>query len=66
MVTGPFRNDFVRFLLVKLNDEGCWSDFNAKYRYYTFLVALSKMSPLLVESDLPPAPTPTENDTLDC
>jgi hypothetical protein len=57
---------FVQLLIAKLSDDSCWSSFNEKHRYWLFLVELSKMSDFIRTEDLPPEPTPSDNDQLGC
>lgn len=66
MPVSEYNPVFVAALVAKLNDDSCWSNFNSKYRYYLFLVELSKISDLIRLEDLPPAPVPADNEQLDC
>lgn len=57
---------FVSALIAKLNDDSCWSNFNAKHRYWLFLVELSKTSDFIRPSEIPPEPVPSDNPGLSC
>jgi hypothetical protein len=58
--------DLSKMLTLKLNDNGCWSNFNSKYRYYQFLVEFSRICPLVKEEDIPSEPKPSDNNDLSC
>jgi len=60
------EKDIVFFMNLKLNQTGCWSVFNDKYKYYRFLVNHSMIGVFYKPENLPMQPKPDENSILEC
>jgi hypothetical protein len=57
---------FSQILADKLIATNCWSDYNAKYRYYNWLASQGDYAPFFRSEDLPPPPDPDDYSNLQC